>query len=101
MGEGYRAFVTPDGRYMVLAPDGLAWESEHPTLEAAQAYALALNEWLAVKPDASRVAPFFTPAWPQLEPTGDDLLRILDRLTRAEDHALEVIGEHAMREWAA
>jgi hypothetical protein len=87
--RGYQARAIPgqDGA-VVLAPDGLTWASFHPTLEAAQAHALALNEWLDAKPDPDRVAPFFAPEVPAFELTvgelGEEFERILDRLHAPE-----------------
>lgn len=47
----YTGRALGDGRGIVLAPDGLTWEgSPLPSVAAAEAYAAALNDWVAARP---------------------------------------------------
>lgn len=78
--KGYSASHTPDGRFLVLHPDGLTWETEHITEEDAQSYALALNEWLEDKPLPTTMRPFFNNGIPDVI-SGDGLFRAIDKLT--------------------
>lgn len=80
---GYRACSTPDGRFIVLAPDGLTIEpTTHLTLQDAQSYALKLNQWLDKKPQPTEVHLFFNPRVVDAGgPTQDQLMRTIDKLT--------------------
>lgn len=54
----YAPRTLPDGRAIVLAPDGLTWETE-PLADHAQAarYAARLDEWAASRPTPDDLVP--------------------------------------------
>lgn len=103
----YEARKLPDGRHIVLEHPTMRWIEERPTLEAAQAYALALNEWVDRKPDPTIVTPFFVvpPAllFLDLEERArpERLDEILDAMLEPEERADAISDGMAARREAA
>lgn len=90
----YEAYKMTDGRFLVLEQPAMVWDSFHATLEAAQAYALAMNEWLAARPDPQTVEPFFNPEIPDdssARATYARLQEVLDAMLRPEDYATRLM----------
>lgn len=85
-------------RFIVIENPSGAWSAEDfPTLEAAQAHALALNEWIAARPDPTMIDPFFdSRVVPEFDPLAID--GILGRMLVPEANAereLERVRVHA------
>jgi hypothetical protein len=88
--------------WQVRAVPSLSREGSFPSEEAAQSFALRLNEWLADKPSPDIVYPFFTSRildalLAEGRCSEERLHRILDNALAPEVHASELVNEHERR----